>query len=457
MDDVPLKAVSLAPARPGTRLITPSLRQCQIDTPDQIVRFTWGQVQQRRKRIETVLDLGAGNGTFAAHGKYTSYVGYEIDPKRVLAFATTRYRVLHADALDATGTHDLVIGNPPYIRNQDLKEDWRKRAVQLIESETGVEVDLRANLYVYFMWLALLRSKSTGLVAQIVPADWLVRPSAQRLRNYIKAKAWHVQAHVFEDAGHFFPSVKTNLTLTIVDKSSSADWAHFAVRNDLSVVSAKQRPELVDALTPFPTLRRRKSGLRAGRGLSPGAQEIFVLTDAQRKANNISLASVVPCVTSLRGLPRSLTALTEAAFHEHYVNGGRRCWLLRTDKPKLPKPVLAWLNQAPKTVKSNSTCGKRACWYSFELPRVPDILYSSGFRADGPLFLVNTVEARAVGAVHGIFGADRPADLSSKLREVNYERARFRHARRFLKIEVSQMNELLDQVSQFMKTKKASQ
>ena len=451
MDDAPLKAVPVA-ARPGTRLITPSLRQCQIDTPDQIVRFTWEQVFRRRRKVKTVLDLGAGKGNFAAHGRYDSYVGYEIDAKRVLTFATTRYRVIHGDALDAAGTFDLVIGNPPYIRNQDLKGAWRQRAVSLIEAATEVEVDLRANLYIYFMWLALLRSKSNGLVAQIVPADWLVRPSADRLRRYIKSKSWKVEAHVFDDADHFFPAVNTNLTLTIIDKSRSAEWTHFAVRNDLSLLSSKQRPELVDALTPFPTLRRRSSGLRAGRGLSPGAQQTFVLTEPQRREHRIELTSVVPCITSLRGLPRSLTSLTEAAFKTYYVNAGRRCWLLKTDKPTLSTAVLTWLRQTPKSVRTNSTCRGRAPWYKFLSPPVADILYSSGFRATGPMFLVNAVQARAVGAVHGIFGADRPGDLSARLRLVNYERSRFRHGGEFLKIEISQMNELLDETSRALDT-----
>lgn len=441
------KALAVTPlARPGTRLLKPSLKQCQLDTPDEIIRFVWTQISARRSRVGNVLDLGAGDGRFAKHGRFDRYIGYEIDAKRIPTFATTDYRILHADALDAVGSFDVVIGNPPYIRNQDLKDGWRRRAVDLLEAEAGVEVDLRANLYVYFMWLALRRSKSDGLIAQVVPADWLVRPSSRHLREYIASKKWSVSSYVFDDAKGLFPRVKTNLTLTLIDKRENSSWSYFGVTNAFSVVPASERQGLVDALKPFPAQQRRIDGLRATRGLSPGAQEVFVLTESQRINSRISKSSVAPCVTSLRALPRSLKSLTEDAFNKHFVDAGRRCWLLKTDSAKLAKPVKRWLKAVPKSVRENGTCGKREPWYSFAAPISPDILYGSGFSKAAPLFIVNQVGAKAVGSVHGILGAKDPASVAMRLRSVDYASSRFQHARQLMKIEVSQMNELLGQL-----------
>ncbi len=428
--------------RPGTRLVEPSLKQCQLDTPDEVIRFVWTRIKARRSSVEDVLDVGAGDGRFSKHGDYDRYVGYEIDAKRLRKFSTTSCRVIHADALHARGLFDVVIGNPPYIRNQDLRDSWRRRAVKLIEEEAAIEVDLRANLYVYFMWLALLRTKSDGLVAQIVPTDWLVRPSTRRIREYITTKSWGVSAYVFDDAKQFFPGVKTNLTLTIIDKQAKGPWDFFSVTKNLKIISAAKRAGLAEALKPFPVHERRTSGIRAGRGLSPGAQKVFVLTEEERKKNGIARSSVDPCVTSLRALPRSLRSLSEASFNKHFVEAGRRCWLLKTDQPKLAKPVTQWLDAAPETVRQNGTCGRRDPWYSFEAPLAPDVLYSSGFSAS-PLFIVNTVGAKAAGSVHGIFGAAKPSSVVKKLRSIDYASARFRHARHLMKIEVSQMNDLL--------------
>jgi hypothetical protein len=430
-------------------MLTPSLRQCQIDTPKEIVEFVWEKIAAVRSKVENVLDLGAGEGDFAMFGDYAKYVGYEIDARRVLKFSTTKYRVLHADALDVEGSYDAAVGNPPYIRNQDLNEEWRARAVSLIEGEASIQVDLRANLYVYFMWLSLLRTTKDGLVALIVPADWLVRPSAQRFRDYLTDQSWHTSIFLFQDAKSFFPNVKTNLTLTLIDKASSEAWRYYSVANDLTV---SEVPALARRLKPFPKHRRRANGVRAGRGLSPGAQSTFVLTEAQRKASGIARSAVVPCVTSLRSLPRTLTTLTEATFTEFYVDAGRPCWLLRTSQSKVSKPVLRWLAQTPKHIRNNGTCGGRETWYRYALPTVPNILYTSGFRSS-PLFLVNDVGARAVGAVHGVFDSSNAVALASRLRAFDFKRSRFRHARELLKLEVSQMNLLLERLSRGLTTR----
>lgn len=440
------KALALAPLlRPGTRLVKPSLRQCQLDTPDDIVRFAWKQINARRSNAGRVLDIGAGDGRFGKHGAYEQYLGYEIDAKRIPTFSTSTYRVINDDALNASGSWDVAVGNPPYIRNQDLRDAWRVRAVKVIEQEAGVEVDLRANLYVYFMWLALLRTHDTGLVAQVVPADWLVRPSARCLRKYIEDKKWRVTVYLFDDAKEFFPAVKTNLTLTVIDKRQRGDWRYFGVTNKLVAHPAKKRPGLVDTLKPFPQHARNRNGLRVGRGLSPGAQQVFVLTEEERKSLGIARTSVEPCVTSLRALPRTLNELTADTFDKHFVRAGRRCWLLKTEGSRLATPVRKWLRKAPESVRDNGTCGKREPWYAFKSPAAPDILYTSGFNAK-PLFIVNKLGAKAVGSVHGVFGASDAHEVATRLRSVDYATARFRHARHLMKLEVSEMNALLDRL-----------
>lgn len=447
------KAMALAPPfRPGTRFTKPSLKQCQLDTPTDIVQFVWKQVHARRRSAGRVLDIGAGDGRFGKYGNFEQYVGYEIDAKRIPTFATSTYRVIHADALDATGIWDVVVGNPPYIRNQDLRDNWRSRAVNLIEREVGLEVDLRANLYVYFIWLALLRTSEVGLVAQVVPAEWLVRPSARRLRKFIEENGWRVSVYLFDDARKLFPAVKMNLTLTIIDKAERGNWQYFGLTDHLIEVPANKRKGLAATLAPLPTHRRKTKGLRAARGLSPGAQEVFVLTEDERKRNGIARSSVEPCVTSLRALPQSLGELTAETFDKYFVDAGRRCWLLRTDLRRLAAPVLTWLKRAPRGVRENGTCGHRNPWYAFPSPAAADILYTSGFSVR-PLFVINRIGAKAVGSVHGVYEARDPAAVAKRLRSIDYANGRFKHSRHLMKLEVSEMNELIDRLFPIPRTK----
>lgn len=439
----PLKSLPPPTSRPGTKLRTPSLKQCQIDTPRPVVRFAWDQVMALRKTVGTVLDLGAGDGVFAGFGRYASYLGYEIDPNRIPPTLPPGARIDHSDALDVTGLFDVAIGNPPYIRNQDIDAEWRSRAARLVEAESGIKPDLRMNLYAYFLWLALLRTQQDGLVAHIVPADWIVRPSTRRLRDFIDAHGWHVSVFFFSDPQHLFPRVKTSITLSIVDKAEASGWQFYSVSRTMNVLPRSMRSSVGRAMQPFHTAARRTTGLRASRGFSPGSQKVFVLTEGERIAHQISRSSVVPCITTMRGLPRGLKALSEDAFGKHFVRKNRRCWLLKTARAPLSVAVTRWLVEAPESVQKNSTCGGRVPWYRFDSPPIPAVLYNSGFSRHGPLFLTNPIGARAVGAVHGIFDARNPRLLAADLRSVDFANSRFPHASRLFKVEISEMNLLL--------------
>ena len=58
------------------------LSQSQVATPSDIVAKFWSLTHKCRPRLDSVLDLGAGDGRFASGGSFSKYVGIEIDPRR---------------------------------------------------------------------------------------------------------------------------------------------------------------------------------------------------------------------------------------------------------------------------------------------------------------------------------------------------------------------------------------
>ena len=64
------------------KAVTLYLDRCQIDTPATVVSAVWKEILQRRKSVAKVVDFGAGDGRFAHGGKFSEYVGYEIDARR---------------------------------------------------------------------------------------------------------------------------------------------------------------------------------------------------------------------------------------------------------------------------------------------------------------------------------------------------------------------------------------
>jgi hypothetical protein len=75
---------------------------------------------------------------------------------------------------------------------------------------------------------------------------------------------------------------------------------------------------------------------------------------------------------------------------------------------------------------------------------VPRILFSSGFTEFGPKVMLNSVGARAVGAVLGIHGKVPARRLQNHLLTLNFEKRVVAHARKLKKVEVKQLNAVLN-------------
>lgn len=435
-------------ARPGTRLRAPPfvnpLLNCQIQTPPQVVKLVWTHLHRRRPSVASVIDLGAGDGRFAFQGRYESYVGCEIDPSQEPApDLPGNARIIHKCVLDVDGTYEAAVGNPPFIRNQDIKSDWRERAAKLIRDGTGADVHGLANLYVYFMWLATLKTEPDGIAVLVVPYEWVSRPTAQALREYLAVQGWHVEVHRIPDGLHVFDEVKTTASITIIDKGASrrnGSFAFYEVRSDL-----KSRPKK----GPTPAGRRPlayvpgRGDVYPSRGFSPGSQAVFCLTDDERREAGLRLSQVLPAVTSLRHVPTNVRVLDADAFEAYYVDAEKKCWLLRTGHDRISRAAKTWLKKAPGAVKTNSTCAKRDPWYRYADPPAPRVLYAAGFTRRRPKIVVNGCGARNVGSVHGLFGPvslPRENELLRHLRELDFASRIVPHSGGFRKIEVAQMN-----------------
>jgi len=79
------------------------------------------------------------------------------------------------------------------------------------------------------------------------------------------------------------------------------------------------------------------------RGLSPGSQKIFTLTEGERVRNGLSKRDVVPCVPTLRSVPRVQRTLSRSTFEKHFVKAGQRCWLIRSYGEKRSDSLNAYL------------------------------------------------------------------------------------------------------------------
>jgi hypothetical protein len=387
--------------------------------------------------------MGAGDGRFAMGGQYEQYVGVEIDAQRAKMAKLPRNARLHTGCIfqHFPGGYDACIGNPPYVRHHDIESPWRERIVKRIAQGLGFTLNRNCNLFVYFICLAILKSQHDGIVALLIPHEWVSRPSVEPLRRFLKEKKWGVDVYRFVDP--IFSGVLTTASITIIDKKDRTGiWRFFDIDSKQTI-----RPRKGPSAAGSAVLQYADRGpIWAMRGLSPGAQPVFTLTEGQRIHYGLSLRDVAPCVTTLKHVPGSVRTLTMASFKRYFVEQGARCWLIRSYSDRRSAALNAYLSSVPKDICENYTCRNRELWYCFTPHPVPDILVSSGFTAFGPKVVRNLVAAHAVGAVMGVHVPQRFSlrKLLHYLLTTNFEGKIVPHAKTLKKLEVRQMNAALN-------------
>ena len=108
--------------------------------------------------------------------------------------------------------YDLIIGNPPYIRWQNMHEEERT-AVR----EAGVHMHGSSDLYLAFMETALQALKPGGRLALVTPGSWLWSKAAQSLRQKIHKE--HTLEKVIDFEGvNVFEDVRAYVVLNVITK-----------------------------------------------------------------------------------------------------------------------------------------------------------------------------------------------------------------------------------------------
>ena len=421
------------------------LKRCRVDTPNSLIKAVWRHVADRRSRVGKVVDFGAGDGRFSASDLYDEYFGYEIDQSRCGAVGPNAV-IRNACAFSETiSDADLCIGNPPFVRNQDLPDGWRHDAASILQKRTGVKLSGLANAWQYFFLLGLASIKPEGLCVLIIPFEWVSRPSAKGIREHIKSNNWHVDVYKLVD--HTFSSVLTTASITVVDKSlHDGLWRYHEETDDGKFCTIPNPGGADQDILPYARRSTIAPGTpRAVRGLSPGTQKGLVLTEGERVSNGLKIQrDVLPCVTSLRPLPHDSTKLDQSAFDEFFRKTGQKCWLIRTDR--IPsKRLTEYLASVPREFYQTKTCLERDIWWKFNMPNTPNVLMAQMFKKNFPKAVANIIGAKAVGSVCGVYDLSevQTSDLVSGLDGMDISNRIVSYANGLRKIEINQLNWIL--------------
>lgn len=143
----------------------------QVFTPPPIVDC----MRKLVRNTGRVLEPACGDGAFLKH--FPGALGIEIDPRH----APDGAEVMNFFELAEDELFSTIIGNPPYVRYQDISPGTRRLAGDSV-------LDGRANLYLFFIEKCLRHLEPGGELIFITPRDLLKATSAVPLNRILYAE-----------------------------------------------------------------------------------------------------------------------------------------------------------------------------------------------------------------------------------------------------------------------------
>ena len=199
----------------------------QIFTPEAVVRA----MLALRRNHGRVLEPSCGDGAFLRH--LPGAVGLELDPDHCPPGA----KAIDFFAYPEREQFDTIIGNPPYVRFQDIPPATQ---ALIARGRYGACLDKRANLYLFFIDKCLRHLKPGGELIFITPRDFLKATSAVKLNRLLFEAGSITDAIELGDA-RVFPDAVPNCLIWRFEKGCSERslrYCEIGVGDDLAAALA---------------------------------------------------------------------------------------------------------------------------------------------------------------------------------------------------------------------------
>lgn len=200
------------------------------------------------QNIFTILEPSCGDGVFLDAlqnlnllNKVDKVTAVEIEPDeaekvRVRYSGVEKIEVFTEDFFDfynrvlGKGQYDLILGNPPYIRYQYLKESQREMQSQILTSH-GMKANKLINAWVAFIVACVQLLSEKGKIAFVIPAEILQVAYAEDLRLYLTNNLAKITLITFKQL--VFPDIEQEVVVFIGEKGEEEKGIRIIEMNDL--------------------------------------------------------------------------------------------------------------------------------------------------------------------------------------------------------------------------------
>jgi hypothetical protein len=196
---------------------------------------------------------------------------------------------------------DIIVGNPPYVRHENIPEEKRALYRELFRTFTH-----RSDLFIAFYEKSLRTLRQGGVLSFISPNRWLTNQYGKRLRELVRLQfaLEHVidmgDTSPFEESVIAYPAI---VTIRKVPPPAAAPWFHLQSLDELAQVPDKGLPSrwlnlqvrdwFGDAYHSESLEGIESQGFKIGIGVATGCDQVFIRKDFKALVEESALLPLI--------------------------------------------------------------------------------------------------------------------------------------------------------------------
>ena len=187
--------------------------KCDVFTPDNICEIMASKLHDSGTLLEP--SIGTGNLLKFINTQNYTIDAYEIKDTYLKALPHINMNINHEDFIKANiqKSYKNIIMNPPYIKMQDLSENYRS----YIKSHFPMLKTGLVDIYYAFIIKCLSLLDDDGIMVAITPNSFLYNKSSHKLRKYLFENQYVDEIIDYKDQ-KVFPNVSVYCCITVFTK-----------------------------------------------------------------------------------------------------------------------------------------------------------------------------------------------------------------------------------------------
>jgi adenine-specific DNA methylase len=322
--------------------------------------------------------------------------------------------------VEPVARHDVVLGNPPFIRYQSFSGDARAKGLQAALAQ-GVSLRRLSSAWAACLIHASAFLNESGRLGFVLPAELLSTHYAAEVRSFLLRRFGSLKIVVFEQL--VFPGVMEEVILLLaegVGGCKSFEVIQFKNMDCLSTAALRgsgympshpghkwttallhqEAQEILSGLTNSRNFEPLGDWGSVYLGFVTGNNDYFVLNELQRRALGISERDVLkicpPGARRLSGL--ALTDATWASMRDQDAG----TYLFYPRSSNLSDSAKAYIRQGIRDkVNTGYKCTNRDPWWRVPILPEPDVIFTY-MNHHMPRLISNEASVQVSNSVYGI-------------------------------------------------------